>query len=145
MPWDEGAAPNGFTTGTPWLPIKPAQAALNVAGQNADPASTLAFYRTILAWRKAHPVLRTGDIAFYDTAEPVLAYRRSTADTAMVCVFNLSSEPRIVAVGGLDGAGTEPVSHHAELSAQHLQLGPNGYAFIAVPVESKASLDYRGS
>tara|TARA_R110002124_G_scaffold44422_14_gene135592 strand:- start:10172 stop:11527 length:1356 start_codon:yes stop_codon:yes gene_type:complete len=49
IPWEEGAAPNGFTTGTPWLPVKPAQSALNVASQNADETSTLAFYRRILA------------------------------------------------------------------------------------------------
>ena len=41
MPWDEGEAPNGFTTGKPWLPVKPEHSALNVAAQNADPDSTL--------------------------------------------------------------------------------------------------------
>ena len=63
IPWDAGEAPNGFTTGMPWLPVKPVQSALNVAVQSADENSTLNFYRRILAWRKAHPVLATGDIA----------------------------------------------------------------------------------
>ncbi len=44
MPWDEGEAPNGFSTGKPWLPVKPEHSALNVAHQNADPDSVLSFY-----------------------------------------------------------------------------------------------------
>ena len=54
MPWDEGEAPNGFTTGKPWLPVKPEHSALNVASQNADPDSVLNFYRLALAFRKEH-------------------------------------------------------------------------------------------
>ena len=139
MPWDDGDAPNGFTTGTPWLPVKPAQSAHNVARQNADPGSTLAFYRTILAWRKTHPVLALGDIGFFDVAEPVLAFRRSTAEGAMLCVFNLSAGDHSVAVRGLHGGtALEPVSERAALAEGVLNLGPNGYAFIALDLSSTA-------
>jgi alpha-glucosidase len=52
MPWD--ATPSGgFTTAArPWLPLGDT-AARNVAGQRADPASTLALCRALLALRRA--------------------------------------------------------------------------------------------
>lgn len=140
MPWEAGEAPNGFTSGTPWLPVKYPQSALNVADQNADAGSTLAFYRTILAWRKTHPMLALGDIAFFDLAEPILAFRRSTDAGAMLCVFNLSADDHAIAVTGLPpGTRLEPVSAGAVLHATKLQLGANGYAFIALPSASAAA------
>jgi len=141
MPWDAGNAPNGFTTGTPWLPVKYAQSALNVAGQNADPDSTLAFYRAILAWRKPRPVLRLGDLVFVKTAEPVLAFRRTMGDESLLCIFNLSAEAQDLVVAGIpERTELEPVSQHAVLAGKSLQLGANGYAFIAVPAGKRVSL-----
>ncbi|OYW98490.1 MAG: hypothetical protein B7Z15_22070, partial [Rhizobiales bacterium 32-66-8] len=143
IPWDEGDAPNGFTSGTPWLPVKPAQSALNVASQNADAGSTLAFYRTMLAWRKTHDVLLDGDITFFKTSEPVLAFRRSKDDAAMLIVFNLSPEPRDVTLTGVpSGTALAPVSQHAALAGKTLQLGANGYAFIPFTGASKARVSY---
>jgi len=134
IPWDEGDAPNGFTTGTPWLPVKPAQSALNVASQTGDDTSMLAFYRQVLAWRRGHDVLFDGDIAFYKTAEPILAFRRMSETGAVIAVFNLSAEARIVTVSGLPaGIELEPVSQNATMAKRELTLGPNGYAFFALP------------
>ncbi|KFC68405.1 Maltodextrin glucosidase [Devosia sp. LC5] len=132
MPWDDGEAPNGFTTGTPWLPVKPPQSALNIALQNADANSTLAFYRAILAWRRTHPVLSGGDIDFLKTPEPILAFRRTGPAATMLCVFNLSPEPHQLTLTGAT-ATPEPISQHANLDNGALTLGPNGYAFIAIP------------
>ena len=77
MPWDEGEAPNGFTTGKPWLPVKPPQSALNVAAperrsgldaQLLPPGAGLP-PRAPGAGRWRHRVLQG--------AEPVLAFRRT--------------------------------------------------------------------
>jgi len=139
MPWDAGEAPNGFSTGTPWLPVKPAQSALNVAGQNADPGSTLAFYRQIFAWRKTRPALRLGAIAFHKAPEPILAFTRQHGDETIFCVFNLSAEPVDIQLEGRSPAmGLEPVSHNAVLAGPGLHLGANGYAFIAGEIALKA-------
>src|SRR5690606_17775416 len=73
MPWNANLPHAGFTTGTPWLPVKHPSVVLSADQQEQDPESTLNFYRKILAWRKTRPTLRTGDIAFFDTAEPILA------------------------------------------------------------------------
>ena len=86
MPWN-GAAPHlGFTTGAPWLPLGPAHAALAVDVQERDPASTLAFARTMLKARKDHADLRDADLALLDAPLPLLAFRRGK----ILCVFNLS-------------------------------------------------------
>jgi alpha-glucosidase len=138
IPWEEGEAPNGFTTGTPWLPVKPAQSSLNVAVQNGDDTSTLAFYRAILGWRKAHPALRLGDIRFYKTDEPVLAFRRTLGDESVLCIFNLSAETQHLDVTGLSADfGLEPISNNATREGNALTLGANGYAFFVTPASRR--------
>jgi alpha-glucosidase len=132
MPWEEGDAPNGFTTGKPWLPVKPAHSALNVAHQNADPNSTLAFYREAIAFRRAHPVLADGGIEFLKVAEPLLAYRRSgskSSNETLTCLFNLSANPITLTIDGADNAELLPLSHGAERKGKKLTLAASGYAF----------------
>ena len=131
MPWDDGEAPNGFTSAKPWLPIKPSHAALNVAHQNADLGSTLNFYRKAIAFRRAHPVFASGDIEFLKVAEPLLAFRRTGQGEAVTCLFNLSAEPIAVTLTG--GVGLEPLelSNGAERKNSKLRLAANGFAFFA--------------
>ena len=134
MPWEEGEAPNGFTTGKPWLPVKPAHSALNVAHQQAVADSTLAFYRKMLAFRKQHEALIHGDIRFLKTAEPVLAFRRSGDSEDLVCVFNLSADPVGVRLDrGAEGLEPLPISHGAAISRDRLRLAANGFALFAEP------------
>lgn len=129
MPWDEGEAPNGFSTGRPWLPVKPEHSARNAAVQDGDPGSMLAFYRRILAWRRDHATLRDGEISFFKVAEPVLAFRRSGSSGSLVCVFNLSAEPLTVSITG-QGA-LDAISQGATLAGRTLTLAANGYAILA--------------
>jgi len=131
IPWDAGEPPNGFTTGTPWLPVKPQQSALNAAGQEDDQSSMLNFYRRILQWRKQHPVLRSGEISFIDTAEPVLAFRRTGPDGDMTCVFNLSPEPVTLDLSGVPPA-LDAMSEAAELNGNSLVLAGSGYAIFSL-------------
>lgn len=130
MPWEEGEAPNGFSNVKPWLPVKPNHSALNVASQNADPDSTLNFYRKALAFRRSHPVFATGDIDFFKVAEPLLAFRRTGKDGAITCLFNLSADPINATLDG--GEGLEPLelSHGAERRKGKLKLAANGFAFF---------------
>lgn len=132
MPWDKGAAPNGFSTSDKtWLPVKPEHSALNVASQNADATSMLAFYRAMLAQRRANAALLTGDIRFFNTAEPVLAFRRDLGGQTMICAFNLSTEP--VSARLVNAAGARLMPHsEAELSDKTLLLPANGFAWIAL-------------
>ena len=97
MPWTAGAPHAGFSSAPPWLPIPPEHRALNVASQNADPASTLNFTRRFLAWRRAQPALVTGDIAFLAVPEPLLAFTRGGGAGGFTLIFNLGTAPAYLA------------------------------------------------
>ncbi len=128
IPWTTGEAPNGFTSGTPWLPIKPPHTALSVEAQEADRNSTLQFYRTLLQFRKAHPELRSGEIRFFDLEEPLLAFTRTLDNHSLVALFNLSSETQTVSLAG--ECALEGPSQNALVHEEILTLGPNGFAFM---------------
>jgi alpha-glucosidase len=85
-----------------------------------------------------------GAIAFFRTAEPVLAFRRTAESGGFVCVFNLSPEARSVTVSGLPPeVEPEPVSERAAREGRRLTLGPNGFAFLR-DEGGTARLSYRG-
>ena len=132
IPWEEGEAPNGFTTGKPWLPVKPGHSALNVAAQEADPASMLNFYRMALAFRREHEALIDGDIEFLKAGEPVLAFRRQGEKENLVCIFNLSPATVRVTVTGA-AARPLPISQGAQLGRTRLTLSANGLALFSEP------------
>jgi alpha-glucosidase len=125
MVWDDSAQ-GGFTTGTPWLPVKAPQLARNVASQDGKKDSVLESYRDLLAWRKANPVLRRGRTRFIDMPEPLLAFERLLDSGRLLCVFNLS--PASVAMTLEQGALAGP-AQAATLEGKTLVLGPNGFAF----------------
>jgi len=85
MPWDAEKPNLGFSSGTPWLPLGAAHAALAVKGQEGDPASPLAFARTMLKARKDYPSLRDADLCLLEAKLPLLAFRRGE----IFCIFNL--------------------------------------------------------
>jgi len=69
-------------------------------------------FRAFMHWRQSQPALRWGDIAFIDTAEPVLAFTRRLAGQTVLVVFNLADmaiDIRLPAMLGglraLDGHG----------------------------------------
>lgn len=125
MVWEADAPNAGFSTGTPWLPVKAPQAAKAVDQQDAD--GILAFYTEAIAFRKATPALRSGSTQFLDLPEPILAFRRDTDDQHLTCVFNLSPVP--VSLTLSDSAQiTGP--HNATLTGQQLALPGNGFAYL---------------
>ncbi|UHQ19316.1 alpha-glucosidase family protein [Lysobacter sp. KIS68-7] len=104
MPWTQDG---GFSEQTPWLPIPEAHRAMSVVAQESDASSVLNAVRRFLGWRKDQPALRTGDIAFLDAPEPVLAFVRREAGQSLLVAFNLSER---------DVEWTLPASHaHAQL------------------------------
>ena len=138
MVWDAG--PNGgFTTGTPWLPVKPPQLSRNVASQAGVPGSVLETYRALLAFRRsvARPARRPHPLSRPARTAPCL-YQRA-ADAPLTCVFNLSPEAQTLAATG--GAPIGP-SQAASLELGRLTLGPNGFAFLA-PTKAGAPVSLR--
>ena len=125
MVWDNGPQ-GGFTIGVPWLPVKDAQLARNVAAQEGVAGSVLEFYRAMLAYRAGSAALMGGRTRFLDVTEPVLMFERVLEGSTLTCVFNLSAEiVQVAAKGTLTGP-----SQHAAKGQDALTLGPNGFAFL---------------
>ena len=122
--WD-ASAHGGFTTGTPWLPVKAPQLAQNVAGQWGRADSVLEFYRQMLAFRRATPALITERTQFMDLPEPLLGFFRGQD---MACLFNLSAYPVTLTVQG-QLAPAAP-TQAAMLAGESLTLGALGFAFL---------------
>lgn len=88
MVWVTDNAQGGFTTGRPWLPVTAPHLVRSVAVQARDEASMLAHYRRTLAFRRAHPVLRTGAMTLPVATGEAASFLRS-GEGVMFCAFNL--------------------------------------------------------
>ena len=126
MVWDNGNANSGFSTGRPWLPVKPPQAARHVEGQKGKPDSVLETYRRLLALRRETACLRMSRARFLDTTEPILAYIRGGE---ALCLFNLSPEIREIKISG---AGNAAVCERIERKGDTIKFHANGFAIFDI-------------
>lgn len=92
MPWRNEPL-GGFTTGTPWLPLSPANTARAVAVQKSDPDSQLALTRQLLALRRSAPALRAGALEHCQADGTLLRFDRVDAGKRISCLFNLGPNP----------------------------------------------------
>ncbi|MBS0254037.1 MAG: DUF3459 domain-containing protein [Proteobacteria bacterium] len=99
FPWQAQSEHGGFTGGTPWLPLSPANLARAADRQEADPASLLHWTRTLLALRRAHPALRHGTLEVVHADAAVVALRRRAQGETVEAVLNLASYPVPLPVG----------------------------------------------
>ncbi len=83
----------GFTTGTPWLKANPNSDTINVASEEADPNSTLHYFRKMVQLRKALPELVYGSYHLLDADNmQVYAYTRILDDKKLVIIMNFSAK-----------------------------------------------------
>ncbi len=127
MVWEADAAHGSFTTGTPWLPVKPPQQARAVDSQNDQPDSVLGTYRAVLGIRRDDARLHGRDFRFLDLPEPLLALERGKGPEVLSCVFNLGDQPVTLRVAS-DATLTGP--HVARLEAGRLELPAYGFAYL---------------
>ena len=93
MVWQADNAECGFTTASkPWLPVTAPHRPLAVSAQDGDVHSMLNHYRAALAFRRAHPVLRDGEMEGVRATGDVLQFLR-TGDETIFCAFNLGDMP----------------------------------------------------
>jgi len=113
VPWTDDPPWAGFSTVEPWLPVDRRHLALSVARQEGDPSSMLHATRRLVAFRKAHPALRLGEMTLLDAGPGLLCFERSYEGQQLLCVFNLGHHPapwtapeglRIIEAVNLDGA-----------------------------------------
>jgi alpha-glucosidase len=91
MVWEADAPNGGFSTAKPWLPVPAEHLALAVDRQAPVPGSVLSEYRRLIRFRRSHPALRHGAIAFLDAPDDVLAFARAVAGERILCLFNLGT------------------------------------------------------
>ncbi len=94
MQWS-GAANAGFTEGErTWLKVNPNYKTINVADQERQDRSVLAFYRQLLQLRKQTPALHTGSYQDWLPEHPtVWVYERRLGDEVRVVWANFSAQP----------------------------------------------------
>jgi glycosidase len=135
MQWD-ASSNAGFTTGTPWLPVPPSGAIINVEKQKDDPQSLFAWYKNLIRLKKTVPAFEHGANLMLDTENnKVLSWARQAPGAAQVVVsVNFTAEPQTVNLA-IGGAGIKPrklttllktpgAADPASLSA--IELGPFG-------------------
>lgn len=127
MVWEHDKPNAGFSTGRPWLPVKPPQAGLSVDLQEAANDSILHFYKSIIAFRKAQPALMAGKTLFIDLPEPLIAFHRQADKQNMTCAFNLSKDSQTIQ---LTGTARLTGPRHASLEGPTLTLPGNGFAYL---------------
>ena len=122
IPWRGQVAPFGFGPGEgqPWLPMPEWFASRTVEAQEADPASTLSFYRAVLAMRRDVALGLGHEVTMLAATRNSLAFRRGAPDgEGLVCAVNCgtASVPVPVEAGELlmtsgaelvDASGTGP-------------------------------------
>jgi glycosidase len=100
MPWTGDAPGHGFTDGpaAPWLAVS-TPPECNVAAQEDDPWSVLAFTRAAIARRRATPDLALGDYATVPSPEGTWVWRRGSGATV---ALNLTEDA--VKIEGVSGS-----------------------------------------
>lgn len=93
MQWD--ASPGaGFSAGEPWIGVNANHAWLNAASQYERDRSVFAWYRRLIDLRHTERVVVAGRFRLLLPDDPqVFAYTRTTPETEMLVVANLTGDP----------------------------------------------------
>ncbi|RIX97130.1 DUF3459 domain-containing protein [Aureimonas flava] len=134
MVWEADAPNGGFSDASrPWLPVPREHLALAVDRQRGTQGSLLEAYRRLLLFRRGHPALAKGDIAFRDLGADCLAFTRSRDGDTLLCVFNLSRQAAEIALPD-DWRGARLLREAGDLGSSLegpcLSLRRHGAAFL---------------
>ncbi|MDO4537809.1 MAG: alpha,alpha-phosphotrehalase [Coriobacteriales bacterium] len=102
MAWD-GSAYAGFSSAEPWLGIPANHAYINAQDEMADPSSVRAYFKRLIALRKAEAIVQVGDIRFVDVpSDKLIAYERTLGGERLLvqCNFSGSEQPALATEGG---------------------------------------------
>lgn len=107
MTWSATAPQHGFSTGTPWIAFGDAAAETSVDVEDADPASTLTYYRQLLAFRRGHAVWGAGKgrLVTLDSGAIVSFVREDATERYLVAVNLTDEDQEGVASDALQGVG----------------------------------------
>ncbi|MDW7550737.1 alpha glucosidase [Pseudoalteromonas sp. SCSIO 43201] len=132
MPWTKAKPHAGFSEAKPWLPVSNEHSERAVDEQVQDNNSTLSYYQAFLRWRGAQPALKTGEIEFIDTPEPVLAFYRKVDEQTLLCVFNLADTQQAFTLPELTLSECDVKHQSGSITNNVLQLSAFGCYFAEV-------------
>ena len=132
MSWSASTANAGFTTGTPYRSLSTNVSAFNVAAQQADPNSLLAFYKAMLALRKAHPAIAAGSYDNVSVNGSAMSFQRRQGSEWVLVAINYGSGAATLSVSGLPSG--------SQLKALYPAAGPDAAADSA----GRVSVDLGG-
>ncbi len=109
MAWDTSVN-GGFSPATPWLPLGSNERQANVAEQERDGTSMLAFYRKLIALRRGNKtVLCSGSLEDVVVTGTVLRYARRSPERTMDVFLNLgAADQRVDGCAGTIVLSTAP-------------------------------------
>jgi alpha-glucosidase len=118
MPWSGSAPPFGFSSNPDtWLPIPSQWDTLTVARQEADPDSTLSFFRSVLQLRRSAFHFTENDVEWLQLRPDVLAFFSG----GVLCVLNTGTSALSLPAG-------EVLASSAALSGT--ELPPDSTAWV---------------
>jgi len=130
MVWESNRPNAGFSEAKPWLPVPAEHITLAVNTQDGDEHSLLEHYRRMLGFRRDHPALIKGSIAFHNTEGDVVAFTRRHGNEQMLCVFNLGSRAEeLTLAGGMNPVSVPGHGFSGTASEGTIRLGPYGAWF----------------
>jgi len=98
MQWD-GTRLGGFTTGKPWLPVPASVATVNVATQQKDPDSMLAWFKELIALRRSNPAVGNGSNTMLNhDSENTLVWLRHSGSETVIVLANFGAEAKTISV-----------------------------------------------
>jgi glycosidase len=126
MSWTADPATAGFARGKPFRALSANVATHNVAAQQADPNSLLAFYKAMLKLRNTLPSIARGRYEQPFADGLVMGYQRRFANEHTVVLFNYGTQPAAAQLRGLPP------------SARLVAAYPSGAAGVAADAEGSA-------
>jgi alpha-glucosidase len=117
-----GFSPLGVST---WLPVAPnAGQGINVAAEENDDTSMLAFYKRLIAFRKEHPALQLGEFALDENIPgSIVKFERVSPEERITVLLNMNSTPVPFEIGeaqriifAVNTKADEPIGKEIELA-----------------------------
>lgn len=98
MQWDT-TKNAGFTTGIPWLKVADNAKKINVKEALINKASIFYFYQKLIALRKKHSVIQTGDYTpAFTNEENIIAYTRSIDGATLLSIHYFGTSKKTIVI-----------------------------------------------
>ncbi len=128
MPWNEEHH-GGFTDARPWLPIAVEHLERAVSVQERQPASTLSFYRSFIAFRRRFPAFAKGSLTVLRSDSDIYCMIREHAGERVFAAFNLTGVPQVVHLTDGDWTPCDEAPFEAAFEGREIRLPPYQGAF----------------